>query len=127
MYIKIDCACIGVIFDSTLVLLIILLTLDGVGLSNLMNVKFDINKLLNKAFKPKVLFFVTKNVLIFTFALKPFQSLFFKFLTKKELNLKLIENNILELNEYLLEFINLYKIETSPFCLNVVEINCILF
>ena len=32
MYIKIDCACIGVIFDSTLVLLIILLTLDGVGL-----------------------------------------------------------------------------------------------
>ncbi len=33
MYIKIDCACIGVIFDSTLVLLIILLTLDGVGLT----------------------------------------------------------------------------------------------
>jgi hypothetical protein len=32
MYIKIDCACIGVIFDSTLVLYIILLTLDGAGL-----------------------------------------------------------------------------------------------
>ncbi len=35
MYIKIDCACIGVIFDSTLVLLIILITLDGVGLKRL--------------------------------------------------------------------------------------------
>jgi hypothetical protein len=32
MYIKIDCACIGVIFDSTLVRLIILSTKDGVGL-----------------------------------------------------------------------------------------------
>jgi hypothetical protein len=29
---EIDCACIGVIFDSTLERLIILLTLDGVGL-----------------------------------------------------------------------------------------------
>ncbi len=41
MYIKIDCACIGVIFDSTLVLLIILLTLDGVGLKIKLNMRND--------------------------------------------------------------------------------------
>jgi hypothetical protein len=45
MYIKIDCACIGVIFGSTLVLLIILLTLDGVGLKQ--NLIFDLHFILN--------------------------------------------------------------------------------
>ncbi len=40
-----DCACIGVIFDYYLVLLIILLTLDGVGLNLNKSSLFVISKI----------------------------------------------------------------------------------
>ena len=43
MYLIIDCACIGVTFDSTLVRLIILLTLDGKGLNIVNNSNYVIH------------------------------------------------------------------------------------